>query len=69
VAAGLGDEEDGDQGGEEHEVAAEGEEHAETVAGKFFTGTAATCGAVVPVVAVASAAGALVALVIGRTAA
>ena len=38
VAAGLGDEEDADQGGEEHEVAGEGEEDAEAVACRAFRG-------------------------------
>ena len=40
VAAGLGDEEDADEGDEEHEVAAEREEEADAGLGDAFVGTA-----------------------------
>ena len=38
VAAGLGDEEDADEGDEEHEIAAEGEEEADAVRGRGVRG-------------------------------
>ncbi len=62
MAAGLGDEEDADEGDEEHEVAAESEEEADAGLGDTFVGSAMTARAVVPVVAIALAvaAGALV---------
>src|SRR5271156_4673750 len=60
VAGGLVDEEGADDGDEEHEVAGEGEEDAHAIAMEALVGAAATVGSVVPVVAVATAAGALV---------
>ena len=62
VAAGLGDEEDTDEGDEEHEIAAEGEEEADAGLGKTLMGAAMTAGSIVPVIAIAFtvAAGALV---------
>ena len=60
VAGGLVDEEGADDGDEEHEVAGEGEEDAHAVAMEALVGAAAAVGALVPVVVVASAAGALV---------
>ena len=60
VAGGLVDEEGADDGDEEHEVAGEGEEDAHAVAVEALVRAAAAVGTVVPVVAVAAAAGALV---------
>ena len=55
VAAGLGDEEDADQGDEEHEIATEGEEEADAGLGEAFAGAAMAGGAVAEVVAIAFA--------------
>ena len=60
MAAGLGHEENADEGDEEHEVAAEGEEHADAGLREAFAGTTATLGTVIPTVAVAVTAGAFV---------
>ncbi len=64
VTASLGDEEGSDDSGEEHKDGGEGEEEAVAVGGELLAGASALC---VPVVAVASAAGALIVLVVGRT--
>ncbi len=60
VAGGLGHEENADEGDEEHEVAAQGEEEADAGLGEALPGAAATLGALAPVVAFAVAAGAFV---------
>jgi len=60
VAGGLGDEEDADQRDEEHEVAEEAEEEAEAYLREPLAGAATALRLVVPVVAVAVAAGAFV---------
>lgn len=60
VAGRLVDEEGADDGDKEHEVAGESEEDAHAVAMEALVGAAAAVGAFVPVVAVATAAGALV---------
>ena len=60
VAGGLVDEEGADDRDEEHEVAGEGEEDAHAVAMEALVGAAVAVGAFVPVVAVATAAGAFV---------
>ena len=60
VSGGLINEEGADDGDEEHEVAGESEEDTEAVAVESLVGAAAAVGALVPVVAVSSSAGALV---------
>jgi hypothetical protein len=60
VAGGLIDEEGADDGDEEHEVAGEGEEDTHSIAMEALVGAASTVGALVPVVVVATAAGAFV---------
>jgi hypothetical protein len=57
VARALAHEECADQRDEEHEVAGEGEQDSEAVAGEELAGPATAVGAILPVVAVASAAG------------
>jgi hypothetical protein len=60
VSGRLIDEEGGNDGNEEHEIAGEGEEDAHAIAMKTFVGATAAIGAIVPVIAVAAAAGTLV---------
>jgi len=55
VAAGFGDEEDADQGDEEHEVAAEGEEETDACPGEALARAAMALGAIVEVVPIAFA--------------
>jgi hypothetical protein len=60
VAGGLVDEESADDGDEEHEIAGEGEEYAHAIAMEALVGSAATVGAIVPVVVVSATAGAFI---------
>ena len=60
VTGGLGDEEGADDGDEEHEIAGKGEEYGHAIAGEALARTAATLGAIVPVITFATAAGTFV---------
>ena len=68
AAGGLGDGEDADQPGEEEEDSAEGEEEAEAIGDETLAGAVRAVGTVVPVIVVASSAGALLVATVGRTA-
>ena len=65
--SGLGDGEDADQTGEEEEDGAEGEEEAKAIGDETLAREVRAVGTIVPVVVVASSAGALEVATVGRT--